>query len=302
MPGRQMLTSVLPTHLGEVLLTRSLKVAAVLVVAFAMNRLARWMVRRLVRSLQQQQVQRRLASIRARTPRALRSTEPLPSLRRSQRADAIGALVRNLSSVVIWLVASASILQILGVQLGPLVAGAGFVGLAIAISAQQLVTDFLAGIAMLLEDEYGVGDVIDVGPATGEVERVGLRTTQLRAVDGTVWHVRNGEIDRVGNLSRDWRRVLLDVEVARGADLPLATRTVDHAAQELSQDERWRPWLLEEPEVWGVEGLGPASATIRLGLKTRPSKRDEVARELRARVDEAIEQAGIRPPSGAQAT
>lgn len=302
MPGRQMLTSVLPTHLGEVLLTRSLKVAAVLVVAFALNRLARWMVRRLVRSLQQQQVQQRLASIRAKTPRALRSTEPLPNLRRSQRADAIGALVRNLSSVVIWLVASVSILQILGLQLGPLVAGAGFVGLAIAISAQQLVTDFLAGIAMLLEDEYGVGDVIDVGPATGEVERVGLRTTQLRAVDGTVWHVRNGEIDRVGNLSRDWRRVLLDVEVARGADLPLATRTVDHAAQELSQDERWRPWLLEEPEVWGVEGLGPASATIRLGLKTRPSKRDEVARELRARVDEAIEQAGIRPPSGAQAT
>jgi moderate conductance mechanosensitive channel len=301
-PGRQMLTSVLSTHLGEVLLTRSLKVAAILVVAFAMNRLARWMVRRLVRSLQQQQVQQRLASIRAKTPRALRSTEPLPSLRRSQRADAIGALVRNLSSVVIWLVASASILQILGVQLGPLVAGAGFVGLAIAISAQQMVTDFLAGIAMLLEDEYGVGDVIDVGPATGEVERVGLRTTQLRAVDGTVWHVRNGEIDRVGNLSRDWRRVLLDVEVARGADLPLATRTVDHAAQELYQDEQWRPWLLDEPEIWGVEGLGPASATIRLGLKTRPSKRDEVARELRARVDEAIEQAGIRPPSGAQAT
>jgi small-conductance mechanosensitive channel len=301
-PGRQMLTSVLPTHLGEVLLTRSLKVAAILVVAFAMNRLARWMVRRLVRSLQQQQVQQRLASIRAKTPRALRSTEPLPSLRRSQRADAIGALVRNLSSVVIWLVASAWILQILGVQLGPLVAGAGFVGLAIAISAQQMVTDFLAGIAMLLEDEYGVGDVIDVGPATGEVERVGLRTTQLRAVDGTVWHVRNGEIDRVGNLSRDWRRVLLDVEVARGADLPLATRTVEHAAQELSQDEQWRPWLLDEPEIWGVEGLGPASATIRLGLKTRPSKRDEVARELRARVDEAIEQAGIRPPSGAQAT
>jgi small-conductance mechanosensitive channel len=302
MPGRQMLTSVLPTHLGEVLLTRSLKVAAVLVVAFALNRLARWMVRRLVRSLQRQQVQQRLASIRAKTPRALRSTEPLPSLRRSQRADAIGALVRNLSSVVIWLVAGAWILQILGVQLGPLVAGAGFVGLAIAISAQQMVTDFLAGIAMLLEDEYGVGDVIDVGPATGEVERVGLRTTQLRAVDGTVWHVRNGEIDRVGNLSRDWRRVLLDVEVARGADLPLATRTVEHAAQELCQDEQWRPWLMDEPEIWGVEGLGPASATIRLGLKTRPSKRDEVARELRARVDEAIEQAGIRPPSGAQAT
>ena len=144
-----------------------------------------------------------------------------------------------------------SILQILGLQLGPLVAGAGFVGLAIAISAQQMVTDFLAGIAMLVEDEYGVGDVIDAGPATGEVERVGLRTTRLQAVDGTIWHVRNGEIDRVGSLSRDWRRVLLDVEVARGADLALATRTVEQAAQELYQDEQWRPWLLDEPEVWG---------------------------------------------------
>ena len=147
-----------------------------------------------------------------------------------------------------------SILQILGLQLGPLVARAGFVGLAIAISAQQMVTDFLAVIAMLVEDEYGVGDVIDAGPATGEVERVGLRTTRLRAVDGTIWHVRNGEIDRVGSLSRDWRRVLLDVEVARGADLALATRTVEQAAQELYQDEQWRPWLLDEPEVWGWRG------------------------------------------------
>jgi small-conductance mechanosensitive channel len=108
-------------------------------------------------------------------------------------------------------------------------ASAGFVGLAIAVSAQQMVRDFLAGIAMLLEDQYGVGDVIDVGPATGEVERVGLRTTRLRAVDGVVWHVRNGEIERVGNYSRDWARVLLDVEVARGADLGLATRTVEQA-------------------------------------------------------------------------
>jgi moderate conductance mechanosensitive channel len=292
--------SIVPTSVGEVLLARSLKAAAVLLVAFALERLARWMVRRLVRGLQQQQVQQRLQSIRAKTPRALRSTEPLPSLRRSQRADAIGALVRNLTSVVIWLVAGVWILQILGVQLGPLVAGAGFVGLAIAISAQQMVSDFLAGIAILLEDEYGVGDVIDVGPATGEVERVGLRTTRLRAVDGTVWHVRNGEIDRVGNLSRDWGRVLLDVEVARGADLTLATRTVEQTAQQLYRDGQWRPWLLDEPEVWGVEGLGPASATIRLALKTRPSKRDQVARELRARVDKAIERVGIPRPSAAE--
>jgi small-conductance mechanosensitive channel len=127
---------------------------------------------------------------------------------------------------------------------------------------------------MLLEDEYGVGDVIDVGPATGEVERVGLRTTRLRAVDGTVWHVRNGEIARVGNRSRDWRRVLLDVAVARGADLAQATRTVRRAAQELSQDERWRPWLLEEPESGAWRGWGRRRPRSGSGSRrVRPSVR-----------------------------
>ena len=288
----------LPARIGELLLARAVKVAAVLLVAFVVDRLARWIVRRIVHGLQRQGVQQRLQSIRARTPRALlASTDPLPSLRQSQRADAIGAVLRNLSSVVIWLLTAILILQILGVRLGPLLAGAGVAGLAIGVGAQQMVRDFLAGIAMLLEDQYGVGDVIDVGQAVGEVERVGLRTTQLRAVDGTVWHVRNGEIERVGNLSRDWARVLLDVEVARGADLTLAMHTVEGAARELHEDPRWGPLLLEDPQVWGVEGLGPASVRIRLAVKTRPSRRDDVARELRARVDEAIERAEIPLPA-----
>jgi small-conductance mechanosensitive channel len=139
-------------------------------------------------------------------------------------------VLRNLSLVLIWLLAVVAILQVLGVRLGPLLAGVGVVGLAIGVGAQQMVRDLLAGVAMLLEDQYGVGDVIDLGPATGEVEQVGLRTTQLRAVDGTVWHVRNGKIERVGNQSRDWARVLLDVEVARRADLTLAIGTVEQAA------------------------------------------------------------------------
>jgi small-conductance mechanosensitive channel len=301
-PGGLLAAQDAPARLGGLVLTRALQVLAVLVVAFILDRLARWMVRRLVRGLQRDQVQHRLESIRARTPRALlASTDPMPSLRRSQRADTLGAVLRNLSSVVIWVVATVTILQILGVRLGPLLAGAGFIGLAIAVSAQQMVRDFLAGIAMLLEDQYGVGDVIDVGPATGEVERVGLRTTRLRAVDGTVWHVRNGEIERVGNHSRDWSRVLLDVEVARRTGLALAIGTVERAARELYEDERWRPVLLDDPEVWGVEGLSPASVTIRLAVKTRPFRRDDVARELRARVDEAIERAGIPLPAAPEA-
>ncbi len=292
----------LPSRIGEALLTRAAKVALVLLVAFIVDRLARWTVGRIVRGLQRQGVQQRLQSIRAKTPRALlASTDPLPSLRHSQRADAIGTILRNLSSVVIWLLTAVLILQVLGVRLGPLLAGASVVGLAIGVGAQQIVRDFLAGIAMLLEDQYGTGDVIDVGHVTGEVERVGLRTTRLRAVDGTVWHVRNGEIERLGNMSRDWARVLLDVEVARGADLAVAERTVKQAAMELYQDDQWRPLLLEEPQLWGVEGLGPASVTIRLAVRTRPSARDDVARELRARVDKAVEHAGIPLPPATEA-
>jgi moderate conductance mechanosensitive channel len=287
----------LPARIGELLLARTMKVAAVLLVAFVADRLTRWVVRRIVRGLQRQGVQQRLRSIRARTPRALlASTDPLPSLRQSQRADALGAVLLYLSLVVIWLLTAILILQVLGVRLGPLLAGAGVAGLAIGVGAQQMVRDVLAGIAMLIDDQYGVGDVIDVGHAVGEVERVGLWTTQLRAVDGTVWHVRNGEIQRLGNASRDWARVLLDVEVARGAGLPLAMRTVEDAAKGLREDERWRPLLLEDPEVWGVEGLGPASVRIRLAVRTRPSKRDDVARELRARVEAAIEHADILLP------
>jgi moderate conductance mechanosensitive channel len=291
----------LVASMGELLLARSLKVAAVLLGAVVLNRLVRWLLRRLVGGLEHRFVQNRLESLRAKTPRALlASTDPLPSLRRSQRAEMIGAAVANVASVAIWLVAAILVLHVLGLRLGPLLAGAGIAGLVLSLSAQQMVRDFLSGIAMLMEDQYGPGDVIDAGPAKGVVERVGLRTTRLRAVDGIVWHVRNGEIERLGNESRDWARVLVDVEVARGTDLALAMRTVEEAAQQVAQDEQWQPFLLEAPELWGVEEVKPASVTIRLAVKTRPSKRDDVARQLRASVEGALEQAGIPLPPVAE--
>jgi small-conductance mechanosensitive channel len=287
--------------MGELLLGRSLKVAAVLLGAVVFNRLVRWLLRRLVDGLEHRFVQNRLESLRAKTPRALlASTDPLPSLRRSQRAEMIGAAVANVASVVIWLTAAILVLHVLGLRLGPLLAGAGIAGLVLSLSAQQMVRDFLSGIAMLIEDQYGPGDVVDAGPAKGVVERVGLRTTRLRAVDGIVWHVRNGEIERLGNESRDWARVLVDVEVARGTDLAQARRTVERAGHQVAQDEQWQPFLLEAPEVWGVEEVKPASVTIRLAVKTRPSKRDDVARQLRASVEGALEQAGIPLPPVAE--
>jgi moderate conductance mechanosensitive channel len=291
----------LVASVGDLLLTRSLKVAAVVLGAVVVNRLVRWLLRRLVRGLEHRSIQQPLEALRARTPRALlASTEPLPSIRRSQRAEMIGAVVANVASVVIWLTAGILLLHAFGLRLGPLLAGAGIAGLVLSLSAQQMVRDFLSGIAMLIEDQYGPGDVVDAGPAKGVVERVGLRTTRLRAVDGTVWHVRNGEIERLGNESRDWARVLVDVQVARGTDLTQVRRIVKQAAYEIAQDEQWQPFLLEAPEVWGVEEVKPASVTIRLAVKTRPSKRDDVARQLRATVERALDREGVRLPPVAE--
>jgi small-conductance mechanosensitive channel len=291
----------LVANMAELLVARSLKVAAVLLGAVVLNRLVRWLLRRLVGGLEHRSIQQSLESLRAKTPRALlASTDPLPSLRRSQRAEMIGAAVANVASVAIWLIAAIMVLQVLGLRLGPLLAGAGIAGLVLSLSAQQMVRDFLSGIAMLMEDQYGPGDVVDAGPAKGVVERVGLRTTRLRAVDGIVWHVRNGEIERLGNESRDWARVLVDVQVARGADLALAMGTVERAGHQVAQDEQWQPFLLEAPQLWGVEEVKPASVTIRLAVKTRPSKRDDIARQLRATVERALEQAGIPLPAVAE--
>jgi small conductance mechanosensitive channel len=226
-------------------------------------------------------------------PSALARTGEIPSLRRVQRAETVGALLKSVASVGIWTLAGLMALGTLGLDLGPLVAGAGIVGVAVGFGSQNLVRDFISGIFMLMEDQYGVGDVVDAGPATGTVEGVGLRTTRLRDVSGTLWHIPNGEIRRVGNRSQGWARALVDVEVAYSTDLDDATRTIERVAAELAADEQWAPRILEQPEVWGVEELGPDGIRVRLGAKTRPLEQWRVARELRARLKVAFDRAGI---------
>ena len=146
--------------------------------------------------------------------------------RRGQRTETVGSVLRSTSTIVIFTVAVIQILGQLGVNLAPIVASAGIVGVAVGFGAQNLVRDFLSGLFMILEDQYGVGDVIDAGPATGVVEAVGLRITRLRDVEGVVWHIRNGEIVRVGNKSQGWTRALLDIDVAYDTDLELATTVI----------------------------------------------------------------------------
>jgi small-conductance mechanosensitive channel len=261
---------------------------AILLAAWVANRMVRRAIRRLVTSLSED---RGLAALRA--PAALARTGELPSLRRVQRAETVGALLASVASFGIWGLAGLMALGTLGLDLGPLIAGAGIVGVAVGFGSQNLVRDFISGIFMLMEDQYGVGDVVDAGPATGTVEGVGLRTTRLRDVDGTLWHIPNGEIRRIGNRSQGWARALVDVEVAYSTDLEEATRVIERVALELSVDEQWSAKLLEQPEVWGVEELGPDGIRVRLVAKTRPLEQWKVARELRARLKVAFDEAGI---------
>jgi small conductance mechanosensitive channel len=287
-------------RLAEMLLARPAKIVLILLLAFVVSRLVRRAIRRLASSARDGKVQRRLSSLR--TPRALATSDELPSLRRTQRAETLGALLKSIANFVIWMTAGLMVLGTLGIDLAPLIAGAGIVGVAVGFGAQNLVRDFLSGIFMLLEDQYGVGDVIDLGAATGTVEGVGLRTTRVRDVDGVLWHVPNGEIRRVGNKSQGWSRALLDLEIAYSNEIPTAIRVIKQVADELwREDETFAPLILEEPEVWGVEELGPNGVRIRLVVKTRPLEQWKVARELRARIKAAFEREGVKLPVGAQA-
>src|SRR6185369_98079 len=139
------------------------------------------------------------------------------------------------------------ILGEVGIDLGPLLAGAGIIGVAIGFGSQSLVKDFLSGIFILVEDQFGVGDTVDLGEAVGVVEVVSLRTTRLRSVDGTVWHVPNGEIRRVGNKSQHWSRALLDIQVAYTTDLERAQQVINDVAHAVWHEDKH---VLEEPEVW----------------------------------------------------
>jgi small conductance mechanosensitive channel len=221
-----------------------------------------------------------------------------PSLRAAPRAETLGHVLRSIAAAVVWSIAVLTVLGELGVNLGPLIAAAGIAGVALGFGAQSLVKDFLAGIFILVEDQYGVGDIIDIGEVSGTlvagtVEAVSLRATRLRSTDGTVWHVPNGTILRVGNMSQQWARALLDVSVVYGSDLDLAQAAIKRAADEVWQDTAWSDVVLEEPELWGVEDLAPEGVTIRLVVKTQPAEQFRVLRELRARIKAALDEVGV---------
>lgn len=228
-------------------------------------------------------------------------SSPIAKARVVQRARTMGSVLSNTITWGIYIVGVTMILSELGVAVGALVAGAGILGAAIGFGAQSLVRDLISGLFIVFEDQYGVGDAVDLGQATGVVESVGLRVTQVRDVAGTLWYVRNGEIIRVGNSSQGWSRVVIDIPLHYDSNVEKAKKAVEEAALKLSTEALFNKSVIGKPEVWGIEVLSGEQIVIRLVQQVRASKQDEVARELRLRVKQALDASKISLASGKQA-
>lgn len=239
---------------------------------------------------------RSIRSLAARSP--LRDTGP----RAEQRAETLAGVAVGLIRIVVWTVAGLLVLGELGLNLGPFLAGASIVGVALGFGAQSLVKDFFSGFFILVEDQYAVGDVITIADITGTVEEINLRITRIRAADGTVWFVPNGEIRKVGNSAKEWARSIVDVIIPNNTDLAAATAAIAEEAAALAREPAWAEDVLEEPEVLGIESMAADNVTLRVSTKTTPGRRAALARELRSRITSRLQREGVAASEGSGTT
>jgi small conductance mechanosensitive channel len=278
------------THILDWLIGRPLEALFIILVA--------WVLARIVRRLIRRTIFRVVVADRPAAARALDRVVPPHSVtieepRRTSRAESIATVVSSTASVLIWVLAILLALGQLGLDLAPLIAGAGIAGVALGFGAQSLVKDCISGLFMLLEDQYGIGDVVDLGVATGTVERVTLRTTVLRGQDGTVWHVPNGEVRRVGNRTKVFSVAVLDIIVAYDADLARTREVVHRVAEEVVGDERFSGDVLAAPDLLGVESVTPDGVVMRLLVRTAPGAQFRLQRALREAIKAALDEAGV---------
>jgi small conductance mechanosensitive channel len=215
---------------------------------------------------------------------------------REQRARTLASLLNNIAAVFITVVALLTILTVLGLKIGPILATAGVAGLAISFGAQSLVRDVINGIFILVEGHFGIGDVIRVGETAGQVEKMTLRATVLRDNEGVVHILPNGEIARVSNLTKAWSRSMLDLRVSYKEDIDRVIAVLGEIGREISEDPRWESLLIGEPEILGVQNLTESAVVIRMTTKTLPLKQWEVGRELRRRIKKRFDEERIEIP------
>lgn len=257
---------------------------------------ARWLLRRSVNRLVERAATDRVPAILRPLPSRIRDTVEQATrgapARRRQRAEAIGSVLRSFVTIVVFTIALLLVLSEFEINLAPLLAGAGIVGVALGFGAQSLVRDLLAGLFILLEDQYGIGDIVDVGEASGTVEAVGLRITTLKDLQGIYWYVPNGEIRRVGNRSQGTAVVVVDMPIGF-APVPEATAALQRGAQQLAEDPELAEDLVTPPELLGVVQVTVEGAVFRTTVATTPDGQWRIGRELRRRQSEALTEAGV---------
>jgi moderate conductance mechanosensitive channel len=276
------------------LIAKPLSILALVLIALVV----RWVVHRTIDRVTAAAAEGAVPSViaRGRIPQLFVEQHAAAAQRREQRATTMGGLLKSITTGVIAVIVLFMVVAQLGYNIAPLIASAGIVGVALGFGAQSLVKDFLGGIFLILEDQYGVGDSVNLGTASGTIEAVGLRVTRLRDVNGTVWYVRNGEILAVGNMSQEWARTVLDIPIAFSEDIERVRQVLEEVAHAVFEDPEYSSEILEEPEVWGVERWDPDGVVMRLVVKTAPLQQWSVARELRERVKDRFDAEGIEIP------
>lgn len=278
------------------LLTDGLRILLTIVLALVVRWLLHRLIARVVRTMTERTSTRHDDADGSRAGRIWAQATGAARARHQQRMATLGSLLRSVVTFVVGLIATLTVMDLVGIPLGPLLASAGVGGVALGFGAQSLVKDFLSGIFMILEDQYGVGDVVDTGEAVGTVEEVSLRVTRLRDADGVTWYVRNGEVLRIGNLSQHRATAIVDVPVAYDEDVARVTAVLREAGEAMVRDEAWDGKLLDAPTVAGVESITAQTMTIRVLAETSPGAKVEVQRELRQRLKSALDGAGVKAP------
>ena len=283
------------------LISRPVAIVGILVGSWLLAHLSRWVINRVAHRVivPPDMVKRQLDAFGLNSYAA--ATDKIDQDHREGRAESVAAALGSTATVIIWTSALLSIVGILGVELRSLLAGVGVMGIALGFGAQSLVRDCINGAFMLLEDQYGIGDTVDLGSVSGTVEQMSLRRTVLRDLDGTVWHVPNGEIQRVGNQSQLWSVALVDFNIAYSADIDHASEVIAQTATKLCEEPSVASIILAPPMVLGVEAVGMQGVTIRLLVKTTPGEQWGLQRTLRERVKNAFDENGIEAPFAGQA-
>jgi moderate conductance mechanosensitive channel len=249
-----------------------LELAGIVVIALVVNRFLRVMTNLLVQ----------------RAPSQSRAAQA-----REQQTRTVAGVLYSAGSKVVWVVALLTALEKLGIDPRPALTLAGLASVAVGFGAQNLVRDVLTGFYIVLEDQFVVGDTIQVGNTIGRVEHLTLRRTVVRDAQGALVTIANGEIRTVGNLSRDWSQTFVDIALAPDTPLERTLPAIEAAAAQLRGDAAWSQALVDGPKILGVEQLGQSASTLRLQVRTAPTRQDEVARELRRRIQIEFQRQGI---------